>query len=336
MKPAPSAGPATVLVWLFAFVAVGVVAQPRPSETLANESEPSVGPSTRPGRAALRAGTAISLRTGFVPDPLVIAGEIEPRTPMERFGAGCVGTTSIEPAQRISLDGRFAFLRIFTTGVDDLTLAVETPRGTLCSDDRFGRHPSVEGRFGFGELLVWVGVKNRSEGQVPFVLEVTETRSIRPGVRRGEEGERQVLAVEAGLAVEVQRGTSGDIRLRRGFLPDPRFLEGRVDASRELVDLGGLGEGCRGFVPREPSHVVTLRDEFDFFQIYVLDAPREAAALVVIGPDGEVHCDYGDGDAVDVSRRAWPAGLARVWVGARRRDVSFPYRLGLSEIRRVR
>jgi len=287
-------------------------------------------------RLAITPGTSVALRTGFVPDPLVVRGEVAPRVSLVPMGEGCLGLSTSAPTQRIRIDTRFGFLRIFATSAVDLTLAVQTPNGVICSDDRFGRHPSIEGRFAPGELAIWVGVKAEAGSPAQaFELEITETRSIRPGVRRGEESERLSLAIEAGLDVRPENGTAGDIRLRRGFLPDPRYLEGNVVGSTEFVDTGGIGDTCRGFVPARPAHVVNLSDDLDFFQIYVAEAP-EGSTLVVVAPDGGVSCDAADGDHPSVTRTSWPAGAYRVWVGAHRLDGTFPYRLGLSEIRRVR
>lgn len=292
-------------------------------------------------------GEPISIRTGFVPDPIVVRGAVRAETPLARLGEGCAGLASTAPTQRVRMETRFGFLRIFATGPDDLTLAVRTEDGAvLCSDDRFGRHPSVEGRFAPGLLEVWVGQREATTTvtapAVPatlpagtFELELTETRSIRPGVRSGEEGERLSLAIEAGLDVRSEAGRDGDLRLRRGFLPDPRYLEGSTIAEGDHVDLGGLGDVCRGFVTASPSHVLNLQDDLDFFQVYVANA-LESTTLVVVGPDGSVACDSADGDHPHVTRDAWPPGLYRIWIGAHRADAIVPYRLGLSEIRRAR
>ncbi|GAB4204546.1 MAG: hypothetical protein OHK0013_19600 [Sandaracinaceae bacterium] len=291
------------------------------------------------------AGEPISIRTGFVPDPIVVRGTVRRDAPLARLGEGCTGLGSEGPTQRVRMETRFGFLRIFATGPDDLTLAVRTEDGAvLCSDDRFGRHPSVEGRFAPGLLEVWVGLREGDPTATPatstlapgtFELELTETRSIRPGVRSGEEGERLSLAIEAGLDVRCEAGRDGDMRLRRGFLPDPRYLEGSTRAEGEHVDVGGLGDVCRGFVTAAPSHVLNLQDDLDFFQIYVANA-LESTTLVVVGPDGSVACDSADGDHPHVTRDAWPSGLYRIWVGAHRADAVVPYRIGLSEIRRAR
>lgn len=287
-------------------------------------------------RQALTPGSVLSLRTGFVPDPVVFRGTVATSLPLSRLGADCRGVSSEAPTQRVRMDSRFGFLRIFATGAADLTLAVQTDQGVVCSGDRFGRHPAIEGRFNPGELAIWVGVEGPvGEGAREFELEITETRSIRPGVRSGEEGERLSLAIEAGLDTQPEAGTQSDIRLRRGFLPDPRSLAGRIVPDEHPVDVGGLGDTCRGYVPARPAHVLNLQDDLDFFQVYVEEA-TESTTLVVVGPDGGVSCDASEGDHPHVSRDAWPAGVYRVWVGSHRTDGAFPYRLGLSEIRRVR
>jgi hypothetical protein len=289
-------------------------------------------------------GEPLSLRTGFVPDPVVVRGVVRRDVALARLGEGCSGMSSEAPTQRVRMETRFGFLRIFATGPDDLTLAVRTEDGAvLCSDDRFGRHPSVEGRFAPGVVDVWVGQREPAAGaptagSLPpgtFELELTETRSIRPGVRSGEDEERLSLAIEAGLDVHTETGRDGDLRLRRGFLPDPRYLEGSTIGEGEHVDVAGVGDLCRGFVTAAPSHVLTLQDDLDFFQIYVANA-LESTTLVVVGPDGGVACQAADGEHPHVTRDAWPAGLYRIWVGAHREDAIVPYRLGLSEIRRAR
>ncbi len=307
-------------------------------------------------------GDALSIRTGFVPDPVVIVGETVRDAPLTGLDASCAGLATEAPTQRIRMETRFGFLRLFATGPEDLTLAVRTQDGAiLCSDDRFGRHPSIEGRFPPGELEVWVGVKPpvpvappadapdaspepavaeaetvapEAEGAHGYALELTETRSVRPGVRSGEDQDHLSLAIELGLDVRTETGQGPSLRLRRGFLPDPRSLEGSL-AEATTRDVSGLETHCAGFVAAMPSHVITLQEDFDYFQVYVADAPEDSV-LIVLGPDGSLFCDSSDNDQPQVEASAWPAGVYRVWVGALREDAVFPYRVGVSEIRRAR
>ena len=333
---------------------------------VASSGENDVAPLTSPNgrlRSVRRAGDALSIRTGFIPDPVVVRGETHADTPLAFLGENCLGLGSEAPTQRIQLDTRFGFLRLFATGPEDLTLAVRTQDGAiLCSDDRFGLHPSIEGRFPPGVLEVWIGVKPPEEsepveGETPlptpepevnadadagpvvdtshlFELELTETRSVRPGVRMGEEQDHLTLAMELGLDVEAETGQS-NIRLRRGFLPDPRTLEGAIAPTTEGLDVSGLEASCGGVVVTAPSHVITLQEDFDYFQVYVADAPEDTV-LIVLGPDGSLVCDSSDEDQPQVENAIWPAGVYRIWVGAQRADAAFPYQLGVSEIRRAR
>lgn len=338
---------------------------------VASSGEGEVAPLTAPNgrtRSVRRAGDALSIRTGFIPDPVVVRGETRPETPLTFLGENCLGFGSEAPTQRIQLDTRFGFLRLFATGPEDLTMVVRTQDGAiLCSDDRFGLHPSIEGRFPPGVLEVWIGVKPPEasepvEGETPlptpepaptpevnaelvdagpvvdtshlFELELTETRSVRPGVRLGEEQDHLALAMELGLDVEAETGQS-NIRLRRGFLPDPRTLEGTITPTTEGLNVTGLEASCGGVVVTAPSHVITLQEDFDYFQVYVADAPEDTV-LIVLGPEGSLVCDSSDEDQPQVENTMWPAGIYRVWVGAQRADAAFPYQLGISEIRRAR
>lgn len=332
--------------------AAPLVATPVPVD----DTPPIAAPQAR-ARFVHRAGDALSIRTGFVPDPVVIQGETTHDAPLTGLDASCAGLATREPTQRIRMETRFGFLRLFATGPEDLTLAVRTQDGAiLCSDDRFGRHPSIEGRFAPGELEVWVGVKPpvddgeiatdtpqavvttveaEPEGAHVYELELTETRSVRPGVRRGEEQDHLSLAIELGLDVRAETGQSGNLRLRRGFLPDPRSLEGAITATATDLDVSALEARCEGFVTTLPSHVLTLQEDFDYFQVYVDDAP-EGSVLIVMGPDGSLFCDSSDDDQPQVEAAAWPSGIYRIWVGTQRSGAAFPYRVGFSEIRRAR
>ena len=341
---------------------------------VASSGENDVAPLTSPNgrlRSVRRAGDVLSIRTGFIPDPVVVRGETHADTPLAFLGENCLGLGSEAPTQRIQLDTRFGFLRLFATGPEDLTLAVRTQDGAiLCSDDRFGLHPSIEGRFPPGVLEVWIGVKPPEppepvEGETPaptplptpepaptpevnaeadagpvvdtshlFELELTETRSVRPGVRMGEEQDHLTLAMELGLDVETETGQS-NIRLRRGFLPDPRTLDGAIAATTEGLDVRSLEASCGGVVVTAPSHVVTLQEDFDYFQVYVADAPEDTV-LLVLGPDGSLACDSSDENQPQVENAMWPAGIYRIWVGAQRAEAAFSYQLGVSEIRRAR
>lgn len=295
------------------------------------------------------------IRTGFVPDPAILEGETRGESPGSALEPSCPGFFPSSPSRRFQLDTRVGFLRIFATSTADLAIAVRTPSGDIwCNDDRYTTHPLVEGTLAPGTLEIYVGTHAQGVA-AHYSLFLTETRSVRPGVGRDTSLEATaLLGGDMGLSVEAGAGAHEDLRVRRGFIPDPRVLRG-VAGGDISVDL--LGGQCHGRVAAQPGHVVTLRDDFDYVQFYVrrghepadpdqLDGPPAPGtpgseadlsdlSLVVLTPDGRFLCDARR-DVPSVSVDQMPAGEYRVWVGYEREDAQVPYRLGVSEIRRVR
>ena len=295
------------------------------------------------------------IRTGFVPDPAILEGETRGERAGSELDPSCAGFFPSSPTRRFQLDTRVGFLRIFATSTADLTIAVRTPEGDIwCNDDRYATHPLVEGILPPGVLEIYVGTHAQGVS-ARYSLFLTETRSVRPGVGRDSSLEATaLLGGDIGLSVEASAGAHEDLRVRRGFIPDPRVLRGVAggDISAEL-----LGGQCHGRVAAQPGHVLTLRDDFDFAQLYVrrghqpadpeiLDGPPAPGtpgseadlsdiSLVVLTPDGRFLCDSRR-DVPSVSADQLVAGEYRVWVGYEREGVQVPYRLGVSEIRRVR
>jgi hypothetical protein len=277
---------------------------------------------------------AIHLRTGFVPDPTELTGEASGRRDAGDLEPSCRGFVGAQPNHLLALDSRFGFLRIFATGPGDLVLAVRTADDRwLCNDDRFGRHPSVEGFFPPGPTEVWVGVA-QAGAQSAYTLRITEMRSVRPGIGPAAETEESIaLARELGLEVESAEGLHGNIRLPRGFLPDPRWLEGVAGGA---IDVGSLGGSCRGQTTPRPTYVIQLETEFDFLQLYVRSTAEQELTVLVLTPDGRFLCDTETADVASVEANRWVPGHYRVWVGVAAEDTTVPHRLGISEVRRVR
>lgn len=320
-----------------------------------------VGPALALAQAPLSEAT-IPLATGFVPDPVEIEGHAHgARSFVDLAGSACAGFVGERPSHVMALDTRFGFLRIFATSDVDLVLGVrfvdvEGHPSWVCSDDRFGNVPGVEGVFPRGRTEIWVGTHTLG-ASADYVLHFTETRSIRPGV--GAAGDDRTAATELGLDAAGE-GRFDGIRLRRGFLPDPRWLEGEAGVSTseaapdagvaesEPIEVTLLGNGCGGLVDPRPAHVVTLREDFDFLQLYLCGAddeahctvPTEPLSLVVLMPDGTFRCQVSRDAHVAVTagldEGGWPAGDYRVWVGVHAGSARLPYRLGVSELRRVR
>lgn len=291
----------------------------------------------------------VPLRTGFIPDPAVLEG----------FAEGVAGLALSDPPECaegffartpthvFAFETRVGFLRFYATSLGDLAIAVRDAEGHWhCNDDRFGRHPSVEGTWVPGRVEVWVGTHLPGERH-PYQLRMTETRSMRPGVgpEGGDSGDETELARDAGFLVDAESGRFDGIRLRRGFLPDPRVLAGdsTLPEGQDGTDASVMGGECHGLVAHAPSHVITLLDDLDFFQLYLLPLnedrwPSDEApglSMMILRPDGTFVCDDAD-EGLELSAASWPPGVYRVWIGTELGEAPLPYRLGLSEIRRVR
>jgi hypothetical protein len=284
---------------------------------------------------SVASSSAVRLRTGFVPDPADFGGRASGERPASELDAACTGFVPSAPSTTLELETRFGFLRIFATGGLDLALAVRHSDGTVqCSDDRFGIHPAIEGLFLPGRLEVWVGTKTRGASG-PYSLRVTETRSMRPGLGMdSSEDSGTALGDDLGLEVESSEPALGQTDLQRGFLPDPRWLEGDATGTIDIVSLGGL---CRGFVAAKPSYLVTLQDDFDYLQIYLMSDRSQGGVLAVLGPTGRFICDVVTStEGAEVSAPRWGRGVYRVWVGTSVSGATLGHRVGISEVRRVR
>lgn len=303
-----------------------------------------------------------NLVTGFSPDPRVYQGEVSPegdmprnpnaaatQEPAERDGdltRACVGRTHGASMRRIRLRTRVGFLRVFATSeTADLTLAVRRPDGAwLCSDDRFGNAPSIESTFSAGDVEVYVGVQG--DASAHYELRLTETRSVRP--RQSAEAEGRAMVTDLGLTTSDDGGTHGNIRLRRGFLPDPRTLTGSAGGE---IDLAVMGSACRGFLGAAAAHRVELASEFDFFALHVErpvsdQAEHENAAypatVLILGPSGQLMCqtvapeEWRAGYRATVAEPHWAEGVYWVWIASSELNTTVDYRLTMSEVRRTR
>jgi len=128
-----------------------------------------------------------------------------------------------------------------------------------------------------------------------------------------------------------------NISLNPGFRPDPQSLRGisggeisaRVTADRIDTATGP----CVGFIDRQPDHVLTLTEFFDYLSMEV-ESPGDTT-LVVIGPGGTWCNDDLQGKNPAMIGR-WLAGNYQIWVGSYERNKFHPYVLRLSETRATR
>lgn len=274
-------------------------------------------------------GAPLVLGSGFTPDPIRVAGRTDSREPLNARAPGCRGYVGAGPDQVLQLDTRFGFLRLFVVAPRGVTLAVVGPDGRWrCSGEPLEGAPHEQGAFAEGRYEVWIGSHDRGV-EVPYELSVTEFRSVTP--LTGHTDDTGVISggADLGLEVEATRGRYRDRRLRRGFLPDPREDGGRAGGE---LDVGLLGATCRGYVDPRPSHVLTLRTDFDYFRVQLGDSAGRAT-LVVRTPGGRFYCSAPENENAFIEQDAWPEGDYRIWVGATAEESRPEYRICYTETR---
>ncbi|MCA9610671.1 MAG: hypothetical protein KC619_33980, partial [Myxococcales bacterium] len=235
-----------------------------------------------PASAAAQ-GDPIALETGFTPDPVRAPGETGGAVLLSSRAPSCRGYVGDAPSHVVDLRTGFGFLRMFLVAGRDLTLAVHGPDGGWRCATAQGERPALqEGRYPAGRYEIWVASPEAS-AEITYELQLTEFRSVGPGETR-EPGASSSLDV--GLDLDVEEGRERDRRIRRGFLPDP--IEDRGTAQGD-IDVRLLGPRCLGFVTAQPSHVLTLRDDFDYLRVQ-LGGVRGTATIVVRTPGGRYLC----------------------------------------------
>lgn len=131
------------------------------------------------------ATTAVSLTTGFMPDPQTrtgVAGGTLNAMQLTSNGPGCRGHLPATPQHTMMLTGSFQNLRVMVNGgALDTTLVIMGPDGAYrCNDDGGGNmQPLVEGAFGPGAYQVWVGSYS-STNTGPYTIGFTELSSVTP------------------------------------------------------------------------------------------------------------------------------------------------------------
>ena len=248
----------------------------RPSAT------PAFGRHAMPGGGPLTLAVtaAGSAPAGAVADP-TCAGWIEPS----------------RPDLVLSLDVAEPVLSFRATGGADLTLVIVDPQGRVtCNDDAFGTDPAI----GFepaesGDWAMWVGTFS-SDGHETAVVTVDRV-SLDADQRRPPQ-DLDLDAAPAGGAVVLS--TSGQ----------------SVDLSIDPVSAAtGVDPSCAGDIdPSRPDVAISVAEGSPALWLRV--AAEADSTLMVIGPDGAVHC-VDDGYGVDpVLRFDLPeAGTWLVWVG---------------------
>lgn len=268
----------------------------------------------------------IALETGFTPDPARATGRTAGTVALHTRAPSCRGYAGTAPDHVVDLRTSFGFLRMFVIAGQDLTLAVRGPDGGWrCATGRGDRPALHEGRYAAGRYEIWVGAPSHAS-HVEYELQLTEFRTVGPGEDRaaGAGG-----SLEVGLDVAAEEGRARGRRILRGFLPDPIQDSGTTGGD---VDVRLLGASCLGFVTAQPSHVLTLRDEFDYLRVQLGGAPG-VATVVLRTPGGRYLCSSPNEGNAFVDQDAWPEGVYRIWIGAREPNAEVDYRICYTEAR---
>ncbi len=122
--------------------------------------------------------------------------------------------------------------------------------------------------------------------------------------------------------------------LSLGFVPDPavlRGISGGEQPAREVADRVETPTGpCTGFVDRQPDHLLTLTEFFDYLDVQVYSP--EDTTLVVRGPGG-TWCNDDIVERNPGIAGQWLPGRYEIWVGSYEQHAYHPYIIRLSQVR---
>lgn len=208
----------------------------------------------------------------------IVAQQAFSRLPIDGF---CPGFTGIEaPDAVLTLAEQEARLSVYAASDFDLVLALRAADGSwYCNDDSYGLNPAVtvDGAEP-GEYAVYVGAysqgANGSYGLFAAAGEPDWT------LAEGAQGGGARLAADAPPAV-------GEIPFGPETRIDPRLI---FDIQPSEAEAFGLGEACAGFITFEqPDVVISALPALPQLMVYMVS--EADGVLVVVGPDGRLHCN---------------------------------------------
>ena len=234
---------------------------------------------------------------GSVSQTIQAGGDIDANT----LAAECSGFIADAPDLVLDYSGN-ASVFIEAVSDADTTMVVEHPDGLIaCNDDFNGLNPGMETPFDEpGRYAIWIGtyepIQNNTYPDADIVL--TEATDIAPPVMPSQD----FMANTA--------PTFGEIEVESGFGAQDFTLQAGGE-----IDAFAVNDMCAGFVAEAPDYQVTLTDQSG--------APLDLSVrsdvdttLVVVGPDGTVHCNDDDVDLNPGLSVFNPvAGTYAVWVG---------------------
>jgi hypothetical protein len=122
---------------------------------------------------------SVNLRSGFMPDPQIVAGTAGGPISASQINSSCRGWVTPQPSHVVMSQTGFRNLRFVVNSGTDTTLVVMLPNGQiLCNDDGGGgSNPLVEGPSPPGPIRVWVGTYS-SGRQAPYNIGFSELSGV--------------------------------------------------------------------------------------------------------------------------------------------------------------
>ena len=233
----------------------------------------------RAGRMALDAGTA---RSG----QLLATAPIVSNDPFEMLpiGSYCPGFTGIDaPDLVLSLDAGQPMLSLYAMSQTDLVMAARAPDGQwLCNDDSYGLNPAVSfSNAPAGDYQIYVGAFSRGAGG-SFNLYAALGQPNWAGAESDGGGATGGGGLNPDAAPAVGRLDFGpQTRV------DPRLI---FDVPASGFEAFGMGPECAGYIdPSRPDVVISAEAGLPQLMVYMVS--EADGTLVVVGPDGALHCN---------------------------------------------
>lgn len=213
---------------------------------------------------------------------LLTRGAVMPSDAMSGLPTGgfCPGYTLLEaPDAVVTLPQPEDMISLFAASQIDLVLAVRAPDGRwFCNDDAEGLNPGVTIESApAGDYLVYVGGYNQGMAGNYALYAAMGQPNWGGATDQGSAGALDPLADPAVGRV----GFGPEVRI------DPRVI---FDIQPSQFEARGMGEGCVGFItPSMPDLVVQAAPALPQLMVYMVS--EADGVLLVVGPDGTVHCN---------------------------------------------
>lgn len=213
---------------------------------------------------------------------LLATGPVVSRDPFSALPIGgyCPGYTGIDaPDFVLTLDAPESQFSLMAMSPTDLVMAVRLPDGGwACNDDSFGLHPGITiDNADAGDYLIYVGTFGQGR-----------TGTFNLFASMGEQNWQDAQAAQATGQLDADAAPAvGQVAFGPQTTTDPRIV---FEIERSNEEAFGMGPECAGYITTSrPDIVVSAQDGLDRMMIYMV--AQADGTLVVVGPDGRLHCN---------------------------------------------